>query len=436
MVCLRHVAVVVLFAVFAACQAQIDAPVPSAAGQRQGALDESGQPPLPGVIAVIATLRAENGDERAIAAATDQVLLQLPPGAWRLLRRYEVVPAVALTVQPVALAALRQMAVVDEIGPDRVLRSDASAADIIGATQAHASLGLTGAGVRIAVVDSGVAADHPDLKGKVVAEHCFAQSGCPGGKTTGSSAKDANGHGTHVSSLLVGAGKVAPQGIAPGAQLVVVRTMGQDGTGATSDVLAGLDWIAKNAKGLKISVLNLSLGSDQTWAGACDQADPATAKAVTLLRANGVAVFAAAGNGGIVGGLATPACLTGVTSVGATYTANFGKQSFGGLCSDKKSGVGTVACFSNRSKDLDLLAPGAYLLGAGLAGGTATMAGPSQACPVAAGAAALLLGCNPKLTPDSVQAALQKSGKPVADAKSGAIVPLVQVVAAAVWACP
>ena len=387
-------------------------------------------------LAVIATLRAPDDDAHAIAVATDAVLAQLPVGQWRLVRRYQQVAAVALHVEPIALAALRRAAQVDEIGPDRSLRTTALAADVVGATVAHKALGLTGAGVRIAVIDSGIDATHPDLKGKVIAEKCFAASGCPGGAAQGSSAKDDNGHGTHVASLLAGAGKVAPKGIAPGAQLVAVRTIGVDGTGATSDLLAGLDWVAKQAPALQIRLINLSLGSDATFAGGCNQADPAMAKAVALLRKKGVAVFAAAGNGAVAGGLSTPACLTGVTSVGATYSGKYGPLKFGGLCSDKTSGLAALACFSNRSKDLDLAAPGAFLTGAALGGGTVSRAGTSQACPIAVGAAALLLSCNPALTPDGLQSALQKTGKPIADPKTGATIPLIQVVPAAALVCP
>lgn len=366
----------------------------------------------------------------------DRVLSALAPGDLVVTRRYQWVAALAGRATPAGLAKLRVLPEVSTVQDDLDMHADVLPATLVQAAQAHAKLGLTGKGVRVAIVDTGVDLEHPDLAGRVVAQHCFAQSGCPQAKTEGPNAQDANGHGTHVASLVAGAGQVAPPGMAPDARLVVVRVLGKTGSGPTSDVLAGLDWLAQHAPGLGIRLVNLSLGGKQAYAGTCDGADPATAKAVQLLRKRGVAVFAAAGNGAVVGGLSSPACLTGVTSVGASYTASYGKQQFPGLCKDAKTGTTHMACFSNRSTALDLVAPGAFLTGAGLGGGTAVMAGTSQATPIAVGVAALILGCQPKLKPDALQAVLQKSGKPVTDPASGQVFPMVQAVAAAKTACP
>jgi subtilisin family serine protease len=393
---------------------------------------------------VLVTLREDLDDapddaalQARVTASQARVLAALSGDPARVLRRYRLVPALALRVGKDALARLLVLPEVEHVTADRMLRTDALPATVVQATAAHAKLGLWGTGVRIAVIDSGVDLMHPDLVGRVAAQRCFDHSGRPGsGKTVGASAQDQHGHGTHVASLLVGAGKVAPQGIAPGSKLVAVRVFGKGGSGPTSDVLAGLDWVAQNAKSLGVRVVNLSLGGEETFWGTCDKADPATAKAVKLLRSKGVAVFAAAGNAAKSNSLSSPACLTGVISVGATYTASYGPQSFGGLCSDKLTGTARMACFSNRSAALDLVAPGAFLTGAGLGGGAVVVAGTSQATPVAAGIGALLMGCKPALTPDALQAALQKSAKPLADPVSGRVYPLVQAVAAAALVCP
>lgn len=358
-----------------------------------------------------------------------------------ILRVYPNLGAVALQSDAETLRQIARDPRVAGLQPDRALRTGKLAAaptasQVVGATKAHALYGVSGSGVRIAVLDSGVDNGHADLAGRIVAQACFSQGGCPGGGKQGGSAQDANGHGTHVASVLVGAGKVAPMGIAPEAKLVAVRVFGANGSGPTSDMLAGLDWLIGQATALNVRVLNLSLGSQEVFGGPCDKADPVTAKALKILAAKGVAVFVAAGNDGALGAISTPACISTALAVGATYAGNYGAQGFGALCSDATTGASKMACFSNRSKQVTVVAPGAFLVGAGLGGGTATMAGTSQATPVAAGVGALLAGCNPKLTPAQIGAILRKSGKPIFDAATGLQLSLVQAGAAAQLACP
>jgi len=387
-------------------------------------------------IGLIAVLRADPAERLAIARATAATVSCLAGVAHEVTRRYVQVPALAVRGGAEVEGALAACPSVAAIQPDFAVRVGALAGAIVKAYPVQTQLGWTGAGVRVAVIDSGVDGGHPDLAGKVVAQQCFAASGCPGGKTWGASAADDNGHGTHVAGIIAGQGKVAPLGIAPGAGIVAIRTVGADGVGLASDVVAALDWVAQHAKPLKIRVANLSVGSDAAFAGPCDGADPATALAVAVARKAGVAVFAAAGNEGAVGGLASPACLSGVVSVGATYAAAYGAKTWPGLCKDAKTGTATLACFSNRAKDLDLVAPGASVAGPALGGGKATMAGTSQACPVAAGAAALLFGCQPQLSADGVAAALRQTGMSIALGKTGWSAPRVNAAAAAALACP
>ncbi len=374
-------------------------------------------------------------EQESVQAVTDRVLDGLLDADFQLSRRYQVVPAMAGTVSRQGLERLRNLPRVLAIQPEQVMSIDVLPSTVVQSTQAHTQLGVYGQGVRVAVVDTGVDAKHPDFAGRIVAQQCFSQAGCPGGKAQGSDAKDQNGHGSHVASLILGGGKVAPQGMAPKAELVAIRVLDKDGSGTTSDIIAGLDWAAVNAKSLKIRALNLSLGGQQAYSSTCDKADPTTAKAIALLNKAGVAVFAAAGNGGVIGGLSSPACLSQVTSVGATYVGSYGAQTFPGLCSDAKTAQDMVTCFSNRSKDLDLLAPGAYLTGAAPGGGTAVMAGTSQATPIAVGVATLLLGCKPTITAAQLLTTLQKTGKAVIDAGTGLTFYRVNALAAAQLAC-
>src|SRR5262245_17062275 len=130
---------------------------------------------------------------------------------------------------------------------------------------------LKGAGVGVAVVDSGVAL-HPEI-GTLVAAVDFVGTGALGGglpgegdgpSTAPANSIDPYGHGTHVAGIIVGNGSHSPEakhaGIAPEASLVSVRVLGADGSGTTSDVIAGLEWIAQNKDVYGIRVVNMSLG--------------------------------------------------------------------------------------------------------------------------------------------------------------------------------
>lgn len=399
-------------------------------------------PPAPAERDVIVNLRLDladeaDDDERRDAIVRARALLpaRLPVGS-QIRRTYDLVPAVAMRIPDVALADLANTPGIASVQPDEPVHATlAFAGPMVGAPAAH-KLGQLGKGVRVAVIDTGVDAQHPDLAGRVVAQHCFALGGCPPyGATESALATDDQGHGTHVAGIVLGAGKTATVGIAPAAELVAVKVLGKDGTGATSDILAALNWVAAKAKTLKIRVVNLSLGSQQAWSGPCDKADPATAAAVKLLAKRGVAVFAAAGNEGMTNGLGNPACLTQVHAVGAVYAHDLPGATYPGLCADKKPKAGQVACFSNRSKSLHLVAPGAPIVSLAVGGGTASMSGTSQASPVAAGVAALMLGCNPQLSAASVGSILNATGKPLADPVTGLTLRLVQAVHAVQGAC-
>src|SRR5262249_41691863 len=109
------------------------------------------------------------------------------------------------------------------------------------------NLGVTGAGVTVAVLDTGADSGHPDLKGSIVAEACFSSAGtCPGGgssKTGSGAAKDDNGHGTNVTGIIAGRGHVAPPGMAPAANIVSIKVLDAGGGGTTTDMVSGLDYV-------------------------------------------------------------------------------------------------------------------------------------------------------------------------------------------------
>jgi serine protease AprX len=290
--------------------------------------------------------------------------------------------------------------------------------------------GVTGQGVVVAVLDSGISA-HKALNGKVLA----SVSMIPGETTT-----DDYGHGTHVAGIITGTGSYAvgvtslyTGGIAPGAQLVNVRVLGDDGVGNTSDVIAGIDWVIANKAKYNIKIMNLSLGHAVTEPVAFD---PLCAAVERAYRA-GIIVVAAAGNAGktpdgtpVLGGIASPGNSPFAITVGATNT--FGTA----LRDDDKvttySSRGPTKYDNNAKPDLaapgnkivSLEAPNSYIAthypsehiaGSGY-NAYLRMSGTSMSAPMVSGAAALLLQAQPTMTAAQVKFELQSGSTYMVDA--------------------
>ena len=216
-------------------------------------------------IDVIVTLQAppalasSPSDLRAIrfqvASRQAQVLAGLPVGGLALKYRYAAVPALAGRITAAGLAALSQRPDVIEIALDgEGVAATTQSAALIHADEVHAS-GLTGAGVVVAVLDSGIDTDHPDLAGDVLYEVCFLKlEACPEAPHP---AEDNFGHGTNVAGIITGDGQVAPLGIAPDAKLAVYKILASNGSGRFSDWIAALDDIIANHP--EVDIVNMSL---------------------------------------------------------------------------------------------------------------------------------------------------------------------------------
>ncbi|NBM18334.1 S8 family peptidase [Streptomyces sp. GC420] len=224
-----------------------------------------------------------------------------------------------------------------------------------------------GKGVRIYVIDTGVRTSHRDFGGRAVSGWDFVQNDRV--------AQDGNGHGTHVAATAAGAG----HGVAKRATIVAVRVLDSRGAGTTAQVIAGIDWVTRNAVGP--AVANLSLGGAPNA-----QLDAAVRRSV----ASGVTYTVAAGNEGASAGLGSPARVREAVTVGATDVR------------DRRAG------FSNWGSRLDLFAPGVNITSAWNTADTATAvaSGTSMAAPHAAGAAALYLADHPRARPAAVGEAL------------------------------
>ena len=275
--------------------------------------------------------------------------------------------------------------------------------------------GVDGAGVDIAIVDSGVApvaglagagkvVDGPDLSFESQADELRHL--------------DTFGHGTHMAS--VAAADDGPyRGVAPGSRVVNLKVGARDGAVDVSQVIAAIDWVVQHRRtgGLNIRVLNLSYGTDSVQPY---ERDP-LAKAVESAWHNGIVVVVAAGNEGTAReALVNPATDPYVIAVGAAD-----------LRGTVAPGDDTIAPFSSRgtrARSVDVVAPGVSLLGlrtpgshidetypgAVVDGRFLRGSGTSQAAAVTSGAVALLLQARPSLTPDAVKALLRATADPIA----------------------
>ncbi|MGW5577173.1 S8 family serine peptidase [Micromonospora chokoriensis] len=257
------------------------------------------------------------------------------------------------------------------------------------------STGLTGRGVTIAVLDTGVDSTHPDLAGRIAEERDF---------TGGSSADDEVGHGTHVASTIAGTGAASGgrfRGVAPDATIVAGKVCG--GLECTeSAILAGMQWAAAERR---VPVVNMSLGGPDS-----PGTDPLEEAVGTLTDRYGTLFVVAAGNEGNSGAVSSPASADAALAVGAV---------------DRE---GRLADFSNagpRQGDLavkpDITAPGVDIVAARARHGRigtptdqyyTAMSGTSMATPHVAGAAALLRQRHPDWTAATLKGNLMAAARP------------------------
>ncbi|GAB3388662.1 S8 family serine peptidase [Lysobacter fragariae] len=340
---------------------------------------------------------------RDVASRVDASIARLPAASYTLKRRFALVPGFALEVNAKALERLRDDPAVSRIDIDAPGRGSAIAPDEssdLNHVSALQGLGYAGTGMKVAVIDSGVDTDHPDLASQLVGQQCFCSNAsgtggcCPNGQATQSgagAAEDAWGHGTNVAGIIVGKGNVAPRGGVPSAQLVAVRVLDAGGSFCcSSDVVAAMDWVASNHP--DVDVVNLSLGTAALFAGDCDTTNAYTqalATAVNNLVAKGAMVVVSSGNQGNATQMSAPACVRDAMSVGATWDSTGGPVTFLG-CSETSTSPRQPTCFSNHSTTTDIYAAGAYVTSAGKNGGISTWGGTSQAAPMVSACAIAL----------------------------------------------
>ncbi|GGX85365.1 S8 family serine peptidase [Streptomyces fructofermentans] len=263
--------------------------------------------------------------------------------------------------------------------------------------------GYRGESVKVAVLDTGADASHPDLAGRIVESRDFSGSSGTG---------DGFGHGTHVASIVGGSGAASGgtrKGVAPGADLLVGKVLGDDGYGSESQVIAGMEWAADSGA----RVVNMSLGSE----GSSDGTDPMSLALNELTERTGTLFVVAAGNSGELGTgtIGSPGAADAALTVGAV---------------DRDD---TLAPFSSRGPRVgddavkpDVTAPGVGIVAARAAGTTmgspvdahyVSASGTSMATPHVAGAAALLAQRHPDWSAARLKDALVSTARTVTGQK-------------------
>ncbi|MEU0048360.1 S8 family serine peptidase [Streptomyces sp. NPDC006309] len=338
-------------------------------------------------------LRAGTLDRRLfdVSALIRQGLTDAGPGGLPLILAYRrtaraVVPAGAERIR--TLASVRGAAVeagrgrtfwrsfTASSGIDRVWLDGRVTAGLVETnaqigTRAAWDAGLTGKGVTVAVLDTGADLSHPDLAGRVGRTRSFVD---------GQDVLDRNGHGTHVTSTVGGSGAASggrERGVAPGATLAVGKVLGDQGSGSESQIIAGMEWAARD---VRARIVSMSLGT----AEASDGTDPMARALDTLSRETGALFVVAAGNTGAPSSIGSPGAADAALTVGAVDAAD---RAAPFTSAGPRSG-------DNALKP-DLAAPGVGVLAARshLAPGDGyytAMSGTSMAAPQVAGAAALL----------------------------------------------
>lgn len=388
------------------------------------------------------TRAAAQTQRAAIARAQTSLLSRLAGVRFGNVKRFALMPYLALEIDAAGLARLAELPDVVSLQEDQLRRpSLAESVPLIGAPAAWAS-GFSGTGQAVAILDTGVDKTHPFLAGKVVSEACYSttsavsSSVCPGGVAQ-STATNSGGpcslgdcaHGTHVAGIAAGSG-TSFSGVARDANLIAIQVFSRGNTanvcGDTpapcvlafdSDVLLGLQRVQALSSNLKIAAVNMSLGGG-SFSANCDISQAVYKTAIDNLRSVGIATVIASGNEGGTATLSAPACISTAISVGSSRDGS------------NNTVVNTVSSFSNSASFLHLLAPGEWINSSVPGGSFASFRGTSMAAPHVAGAWAVMKSKSPNASVSQVLQSLMATGVALTDARNGLVKPRIKLDAA------
>lgn len=317
-------------------------------------------------------------------------------------RAHAIIPAISATLPLVDALRLARLAEVRQIERNSPAQPELETATaFMGADAVVDEMATTGAGVTIAILDTGFDGEHVDLaEGKII--HFFDMETEESGD-----AFDTDGHGTHVASIAAGLGRGKPEyrGVAPGASIVGIRI------GSEDDAIAGYEHIVEHKEHYGIRVATMSFGF-----GVATDGTSALERAVDAAWDAGIVCFKSNGNSGPGRSTMTvPAAARGIIGVGSMLDPDGSPSGIPlvgnpGLPLPAATGF-ILSGFSSRGPTTDgrikpdIVAPGQAITAAanGTKDGYVTLSGTSMASPFAAGAAALILAANPSLVPDDVR---------------------------------
>ena len=360
-------------------------------------------------------------------------------------KKFEFIPFVAFEADPAALQQLKSDEQIESLEEDALAAPTlAESTRQTGATNAW-SMGFSGSGQTVAVLDTGVDKNHSFLSGKVVSEACYstnyaagnATSVCPNGVNsveTGSGVNCAStisgcSHGTHVAGIVAGRG-TSFSGVAKDANIIAIQVFSSvnDVTACgsspvpcalsyTSDQLRALERVRVLSGSMGIAAVNMSLGGGQ-YSANCDAQSPSTKSMIDTLRSLGIATVIASGNDGYTSAISAPACISSAISVGSIDDGSYSTI------------TGNVSSFSNSSQSLSLLAPGKYITSSVPNNAYAIYAGTSMATPHVAAAFAVLKQKKPNASVTELLNALTSTGQSVTDSRNSITKPAIKIDAA------
>ncbi len=275
----------------------------------------------------------------------------------------------------------------------RLFATDSGANTQIKASNVHTA-GNTGAGRKIAILDTGYNYNHQELSSSYLGGKDFVNDD--------NDPLDDNSHGSHVAGIITADG-VDPKakGVAPNAGIISAKVLDAAGGGYFSDSVAAIYWVVDGPDGIygtgddfNADAISMSLGSSSPYLykGTCDTVMPDMTAAINYAKSKGVLVVVAAGNSGNPG-VSIPGCISSSTTVGAV---------------DK---LDKIASFSGRGSAVDVTAPGVSLWSSVLGTNYASYSGTSMATPVVSGAVALIKVAHPTYSASQVETSLTKTVK-------------------------
>ncbi len=360
-----------------------------------------------------------------IARTGESLDSEYAPFGARTITRYGFLPLARMAVPAAFLPVLAGDARVEALVRIRAVHALDTEGKALMNVPAVQSQGFTGAGIGIAILDTGVDYTHPELS--------------PAGVKTiklkdtingDDDPMDDDGHGTSCAGIAAG----SATGVAPAATIVAVKVLDGEGNSTGDSVLVGIDAVlssinAGNPYNIRVASMSFGGYDPDAWppnTGTCDDVSPDYSQAFQSLNDAGVVAFVAAGNGGCTDGISWPACLSNAIAVGAVFDANIGVRSYtglhcgGGSCTDSQTSADMVACYSDSGEKLDVWAPADCAVAPAWGGGNEfCFTGTSAATPYVGGVAALLAQAVPGVSGADLRAAIRSTGKDVTDPRNG-----------------